>query len=353
MQTAAHELRPGFTQIPNAFFCLGLTAQEKMVLIVLMSYKRNQRKCWPSQETLARDSGLAPRSVIRVLQSLKDKMIVQYQRRGYGRSNCYEFLDPDIDTMILRLLSEPAAPAQTEQATPHQHAEEMPLDFSCLLQSDEQELELYATLSTAEPLLDLAALVDCSCADESPRATTATAEQQIDPPDQIAELATAVNAIDATLAELSNANVAQLSSANVAQHEKTHVHEQDTKKRHTQNARSRAHVCAARSARSRYSLKECVDFAASLRPEGIKNPLGYGTAIWLDSRDDGRIAEWLEAQQDNDEPQTTTPAIILTGGYDPACPHCFGLGVRYTNGLFSDLVACCCNQRQRDALLIN
>jgi hypothetical protein len=344
MQVAVDfDFRNGFTQIPNALFCLSLDTQEKVVFFALLSYKWDNQDCWPSQARLSRDTGVPQRTLIRVLKRLAEKMIISYKRRGYGKTNRYEFLDQNIMEMIARLMGAPRVEAEqaSEQAKP-----EPPLDFSCLLESD-QSFDQFASLPSDEPLLDLSSLFACGCEPQATEPQLSTepiqivsdGEPQIDPIkpiDQIDAPVSPINGISANVASLSSAKMAFHSSAKVALHEQNSTPEQNPVKKHTQSS-----VCA----KSVYSLDQCLDYARSLAKKGIRNPEGYGRSIHRSGQEDERIAAHLEAakaKQSRTETNRPSQQIVNAASYNPNCKECCA-GWRFENGWNSNLVRCECS----------
>jgi len=81
----------GFTQVPN--FLLRsprLTPGDKLSFAMLLSYAWQNDFCFPGQEALGRDLGLAERSVRRHLKSLEALGLLTIRRRGLGKTNIYE-----------------------------------------------------------------------------------------------------------------------------------------------------------------------------------------------------------------------------------------------------------------------
>jgi len=57
--------------ISLAFALRGLSASEKLVLLALANYADDQMKCWPKQETLAKDTELSARTIWAALGALE------------------------------------------------------------------------------------------------------------------------------------------------------------------------------------------------------------------------------------------------------------------------------------------
>jgi len=49
---------------------------EKIVLLCLADRANEDLKCWPSMETIAVDCGMCRRSVVRIIEKLKDKNLI-------------------------------------------------------------------------------------------------------------------------------------------------------------------------------------------------------------------------------------------------------------------------------------
>lgn len=80
----------GFTQIPN--FLLrnaDLSMGAKLAYSMFLSYAWGNEFCFPGQETLARDIGVARQSVNRFIGELERAGYIQVKRRGLGKTNLY------------------------------------------------------------------------------------------------------------------------------------------------------------------------------------------------------------------------------------------------------------------------
>ena len=81
----------GFTQVPNFLLkSTKLSSGDKMAFAMLLSYAWQNDFCFPGQERLADDLGLAERSVRRNLKSLEKNGLITIKRRGLGKTNIYE-----------------------------------------------------------------------------------------------------------------------------------------------------------------------------------------------------------------------------------------------------------------------
>jgi len=87
-------LSDGFTIAPNRILRnKALTPYAKLAYTVLLSYAWDKNYCFPSQERLAEDIGIAKRSVVKVIQELKQKKMIKVKKRGLGKPNIYYILD--------------------------------------------------------------------------------------------------------------------------------------------------------------------------------------------------------------------------------------------------------------------
>jgi biotin operon repressor len=85
--------RGGFTQVPN--FVLKSTAISpgaKLAYSMLLHYAWQNDYCFPGQDRLATDMGVAKRSVVTYMQELEAAGFVVVERRGQGKSNMYELI---------------------------------------------------------------------------------------------------------------------------------------------------------------------------------------------------------------------------------------------------------------------
>ncbi len=83
-------LRSGFTQIPNCVLRDSrLSAMEKIVYSLLLSYAWQNNECYPGTETLAYNAGCTIRTVISAIQGLTKAKLIKVERRGQGKVNIY------------------------------------------------------------------------------------------------------------------------------------------------------------------------------------------------------------------------------------------------------------------------
>ena len=81
----------GFTQVPNHLLRSDkISAGAKLAYTMLLSYAWHNEFCFPGQERLAKDMGVAVRSVVSYIQELEKEHFLTVQRRGQGRANLYE-----------------------------------------------------------------------------------------------------------------------------------------------------------------------------------------------------------------------------------------------------------------------
>lgn len=81
----------GFTQVPNAILKSDtISSGAKLVYALLLSYAWHNDFCFPGQDTLAADIGIARGTVNRHVQELADKGFIKITRKGQGRANVYE-----------------------------------------------------------------------------------------------------------------------------------------------------------------------------------------------------------------------------------------------------------------------
>lgn len=76
----------------SAAFKQELPPVEKLVLIALANYANDQHTCWPAMKTLAADTSLSIRSIIRYIATLENRGLIERTTRrssGVQRSNLY------------------------------------------------------------------------------------------------------------------------------------------------------------------------------------------------------------------------------------------------------------------------
>ena len=81
----------GFTQVPNFLLDSNrVSPGAKLAYALLLRYAWQNDYCYPSQQRLAADMGVTPRSLITYLQELQKVDWIKVERRGQGKSNVYE-----------------------------------------------------------------------------------------------------------------------------------------------------------------------------------------------------------------------------------------------------------------------
>jgi len=81
----------GFTQVPN-FILMNATLSvgAKLTYAMLLKYAWYDKKCFPGQQTLAKDMGASDRSVRNYLKELEKARFIKIVQRGLGKVNIYE-----------------------------------------------------------------------------------------------------------------------------------------------------------------------------------------------------------------------------------------------------------------------
>lgn len=121
----------GYAQMPHAVRNdPTLSAKAKIIYEQLLSYMWfKSDKCFPSQETLARETGYSRRTVIRAIKELYERCYIEVRRLGQGWTNYY-FINPLSFVQSFRrterepvaktrLLVDDPARLQTLETTPH------------------------------------------------------------------------------------------------------------------------------------------------------------------------------------------------------------------------------------------
>jgi helix-turn-helix protein len=91
LRNADAATKGGYTRVPN--FVLqssAISPGAKLAYAMLLRYAWQNDFCFPGQERLAADMGVAKRSVITYLQELEQAKFIEIERRGQGKSNIYE-----------------------------------------------------------------------------------------------------------------------------------------------------------------------------------------------------------------------------------------------------------------------
>src|SRR5258706_5092701 len=80
----------GFTQIPNVLLRTPkLSNNAKVAYSQLLSYAWANDKCFPGQDTMARDSGTSIATINRSIKELEEAGWLEIERRGQGKTNVY------------------------------------------------------------------------------------------------------------------------------------------------------------------------------------------------------------------------------------------------------------------------
>lgn len=81
----------GFTQVPNFILVKSdLSIGAKVIYSMFLRYAWHNDSCFPGQERLAKDMGIAERSVRTYIQELEKHDLLEVKRRGQGRTNLYK-----------------------------------------------------------------------------------------------------------------------------------------------------------------------------------------------------------------------------------------------------------------------
>lgn len=324
VEAAAIGVRAGFTQIPNAIYDLPLSKNGINVYNVLWVFKwENDPGCHPSLATIMKMSRLSKNPALAAIQELIDYRIMDCRRRGDGQTNYYRFLDPTPDDMIKRVMAMPRRPQRPRKPKPPRpQAADIPLDSLATFQIKFTPSDYLLPLAISEPLLDQFVQTDQQIETEQPSGDDVNApqlshepaaapdlnERQSDQADQQIgdqiELEKPANFRSSNF-EPVRSSKSDFRSSNFEPNN-THINKTQFKT-HT-HARANA-LARVRKPQSKYSLSECIEYAASLR--GIINPKGYGTAIWHDGRDDGAIAKFQADKQTQaaQQPKVAEPVV--------------------------------------------
>lgn len=125
-----------------AFAIRGISSSEKLVLLALANFANDKMECWPSQERLADDTELSPRTVWAALAKLETFGLVSRERRS--RPDGTRSTDRFTLHFALTVTSEPVAKsAKTTRKSCESHS-----------QSLQEPVAAVATLTTFEPSLE-------------------------------------------------------------------------------------------------------------------------------------------------------------------------------------------------------
>ena len=276
----ANTSRSGFTQLSNILIDTVLLSRvEKLVLWALISFAWNNPGCFPGQDRLSLMTGYSERVVVDGLASLRAKKMIEYKRRGYGRTNYYKFLDPTIQDAIERLIAERAAQEQNPEPQP----DSAPPATEPIIESIPQQT------APIEPA-------------PQPRSTSSATESsaQISPSEPAREPEMETLAVEPVIPieSLSKESAPALPAKVKLQIVKPSQPAPTTdKEKDIQKEKETSKRTSAQTAKSQFALSVCISFALSLRVAGINNPYGYGRTIWQDGSEDERLSEFVEAQR--------------------------------------------------------
>ena len=80
-----------FTQVPNAILRSDkISPGAKLTYTLLLSYAWHNDFCFPGQDRLADDMGIARQTANRHIKELADKGFIAIKRQGLNRPNLYE-----------------------------------------------------------------------------------------------------------------------------------------------------------------------------------------------------------------------------------------------------------------------
>ena len=81
----------GFTQVPNAVLKNGtISPGAKLTYALLLSYAWHDDFCFPGQERLADDMGIARQTANRHIQELRKAGFIKVKKQGFNKPNLYE-----------------------------------------------------------------------------------------------------------------------------------------------------------------------------------------------------------------------------------------------------------------------
>lgn len=99
-----------WSKMPDAIATdAGLSLQARAMYAILLSYD-GDRGCFPAKATLARDAGVSPSTVLRLLHELREAGVIVIQDRGKGRTNRY--------VLVGQRVASTTPPRVTGEATP-------------------------------------------------------------------------------------------------------------------------------------------------------------------------------------------------------------------------------------------
>ena len=84
------DLRHGFVQVPAPVLKdKRLSGADKLLYALLLMYARQERRCFPGQDTLAADMGCTVKTMRNSMANLKEHKLIRVQRLGQGKVSIY------------------------------------------------------------------------------------------------------------------------------------------------------------------------------------------------------------------------------------------------------------------------
>ncbi|KKS62596.1 MAG: hypothetical protein UV28_C0008G0016 [Candidatus Collierbacteria bacterium GW2011_GWE2_42_48] len=85
-------IKSNYTKIPNNYiYDPELTASEFRVLAAFLSFSWGNNASFPTQDTVSKRIGVSTRAIRYSLETLSKKGYIDYKRRGFNKSNQYNF----------------------------------------------------------------------------------------------------------------------------------------------------------------------------------------------------------------------------------------------------------------------
>jgi hypothetical protein len=101
VEIRGHLLREGFAPIPHRLIrTKRLSPKAKVVLFLLLSRNNAMEQSWEGHDGLATHTGLSRSGVIRGLEQLAEFGIVEWRRRGQGKTNIYTVSQDAIEAFL-------------------------------------------------------------------------------------------------------------------------------------------------------------------------------------------------------------------------------------------------------------
>jgi len=86
----------GFTKAPNDLIYDTTLSDGALRQYLVLRHHNRSGRCFPDRETLAEETGVSLRTVDRRNRELIAHELIAFKRRGFSKSNEYDFLDPSI-----------------------------------------------------------------------------------------------------------------------------------------------------------------------------------------------------------------------------------------------------------------